>query len=314
MDSTDELISQLYRSTKRVDISNYKRWALSELQSYLNVDAAIWSTGHLSTRTFHTHTTLNLPTNFPDLLIENIKINPITNRLFAHAGKAVDMADVIDDESFFDSEIYRKVFEIHKINRILSSIHIDSRSGIYTLLSVYRFNRDKLFSEQEKQIHQRILYHLIEASSHACIMSLEGKTDKPGHEAYHAICDRYGIYHEVEPEFLDIFDTSKSEHQYRSLPFKLPIMGLSKTVNNHVFTAEQLGDLYRIQARKLSKLDTLTKRELEVVTGISKGLSFKLIAKQLSLSPSTVSNHLYRIYNKLEINNRAELARLFDDN
>jgi DNA-binding NarL/FixJ family response regulator len=49
-------------------------------------------------------------------------------------------------------------------------------------------------------------------------------------------------------------------------------------------------------------------REQQVVEGVTQGLSFKQIAKKLELSPSTVSNHLYRIYQKLNINNRSQLA------
>jgi DNA-binding CsgD family transcriptional regulator len=309
--STDEFISLLYRATKRVSIEHYRQWALNELKEFLEIDAAVWSTGHLSTRTFHTHTCLNLPTEFPDQLIENIAINPISAKLFSNAGKAVDMKEVIEDNAFYRSDIYHTVFEPNKIQRILSSIHIDSRSGIYTLLSVYRFNRSKPFTEKEKGQHQRILFHLIEAASHACMLSLKDELMRD--EYFYAICDQHGIYHEAESEFLDIIETTLSPGERQLFPLELPLQDGHQVSGNYLFSSENLGELFRLRVRLKNKLDSLTAREMEVVEGVTKGLSFKIIAKQLKLSPSTVSNHLYRIYHKLNINSRAELAELITE-
>lgn len=305
MHMLEPLISRLYRSTKDIDIEHYRFWALSEIQTLISFDAAIWSTGHLSTRSFHTHTTIGLPRHFPDLLLENLAINPLRKALFNKVGIAVDMSEVIDDESFYASDIYQRVFKPHQIHRILSSIHICRRTGIYTLLSLYRFDPEERFREQEKQQHQRLLYHLVEAASHACFMSL--KSDQDEH-ACHAICDRQGVYHEVEPQFMDLMENSVAGMDLTRFPFELNKD--EQRVADLVVRCQQLGDLYRVSIRECSPLDRLTNREQEVVEGVTQGLSFKQIARKLELSPSTVSNHLYRIYQKLNINNRSELADL----
>ena len=298
-----ELISRLYRSTQHIDISHFREWALSELQSYVSFDAAIWSTGHLSTRTFHTHTTLGLPKHFPNLLIENIEINPITKKLFNRAGHAVDMADVISDEDFYCSQIYKHVFEPNNIQRILSSIHICKKTGIYTLLSIYRFDKTCRFNAKEKIDHQTILYHLVEAASHACLLSM--KTDSEPH-TFHAICDSKGIYHEAESEFIERIEHLQQGKNLNTYPFDTEQNEL--LVDDVLIHSEKLGDLYRLSLRECSPIDRLTAREQQVVEGVTQGLSFKQIAKRLELSPSTISNHLYRIYQKLNINNRSELA------
>tara|TARA_R110002167_G_scaffold163058_5_gene359777 strand:+ start:720 stop:1649 length:930 start_codon:yes stop_codon:yes gene_type:complete len=305
MQSVQELVSRLYRYTQQIDIGHYREWALCELQSYVSFDAAIWSTGHLSTRSFHTHTTLGLPKNFPDLLIDNIEINPITKRLFNKLGKAVDMADVISDDEFYQSDIFKLVFEPHNIQRILSSIHICKRTGIYTLLSLYRSDKSKSFNEEEKQRHSALLFHLVEAASHACLLSLK-KHDEPN--TYHAICDAKGTYHEAEAQFIDLIELCQSVKNLTSYPFD--VRKAEMIVGNNIIQSEQLGDLFRLSIREQSPIDKLTLREQQVVEGVTQGLSFKQIAKKLDLSPSTVSNHLYRIYQKLNINNRSELADL----
>ncbi len=51
-------------------------------------------------------------------------------------------------------------------------------------------------------------------------------------------------------------------------------------------------------------LDPLTKRELEVLTQLTKGLKNKEIGDKLCISLSTVKTHIYRIMSKLNVNSR----------
>ena len=52
----------------------------------------------------------------------------------------------------------------------------------------------------------------------------------------------------------------------------------------------------------------LTPRELEIVSAIVGGLSNKDMARQFAISEQTVKHHLTRIYGKLGVSNRLELA------
>ena len=54
----------------------------------------------------------------------------------------------------------------------------------------------------------------------------------------------------------------------------------------------------------------LSTQELQVAQLAAKGLSNKDIGEQLFLSPRTVASHLYRIFPKLGIRSRSQLARL----
>jgi two-component system invasion response regulator UvrY len=57
-----------------------------------------------------------------------------------------------------------------------------------------------------------------------------------------------------------------------------------------------------------SLLDRLTEREFDVFLRLSRGESVQRIAKDLNLSTSTVGTHLYRVKQKLEAGNQAELT------
>ena len=58
----------------------------------------------------------------------------------------------------------------------------------------------------------------------------------------------------------------------------------------------------------VSELDTLTRRELEVMLQVSKAHTLKEIGEALSLSPKTVSTYRTRVCRKLGVNTDVELT------
>ena len=55
----------------------------------------------------------------------------------------------------------------------------------------------------------------------------------------------------------------------------------------------------------------LTAQELQIAELVARGLTYREIGNELYLSHRTVGSHLYRIYPKLAITSRAQLAGLF---
>ena len=61
-------------------------------------------------------------------------------------------------------------------------------------------------------------------------------------------------------------------------------------------------------ANPADQLNSLTGRELEILTLIAKGLSNKLIARELDISDGTVKVHVKHLLKKLGLRSRVEAA------
>ena len=78
--------------------------------------------------------------------------------------------------------------------------------------------------------------------------------------------------------------------------------------------SEQMGALVQaiaasrsVRAVDARGMNLLSKRESEIVYGVAQGLTNREIADQLGLSPHTVKNCLFRVFDKLGVSNRVEL-------
>ena len=70
--------------------------------------------------------------------------------------------------------------------------------------------------------------------------------------------------------------------------------------------ARKLVTLFRDSQKKTEPVQELSNRENETLQLLAKGLLYKEIANQLSISVSTVRQHIHKIYEKLHVQNRTE--------
>ena len=70
--------------------------------------------------------------------------------------------------------------------------------------------------------------------------------------------------------------------------------------------ARKLVTLFRNEQKEAPNVEILSSRENEILQLLTKGLLYKEIADQLSISISTVRQHIHHIYEKLHVQNRTE--------
>lgn len=306
----DHTISNIYRRTTG-QIDFYRRHVLTEIARVIDFDGALWGTGHLESNDFHSVEVLGVDENYPAALAETRNTNPIYDVFKANPGKAINMQNVLDDASFYSSQLYRNLFAHYGVERVMGVILSDETTGIFTLISLYRFERDHVFTEQDGRRLERLAFHMVRGASQAYFIHLIHQQSK-SHAL--AICDKHGVFYEAQPEFIRLLNTYMNEQVDRRLPFSLE-QSEEETVTvvaegKLCFRYERLGDLFCISLWEQSPIDLLSDREKEVMHAIVHGLSFKEAAKKLNVAPSTVSNHLYKIYRKLNVSSRTELAKL----
>jgi DNA-binding CsgD family transcriptional regulator len=310
IDAADRYISRLYRSALAVAPTEYRGWALARLAQVIPHDGALWGSGSVERFRFHSVTTVGLPADFPAKLEATHEINPLLNSILSHLDEPVDMESVLTDEAYHRSSLYQQVFRPQGIERILSTGHLDPRSGLYSLVTLYRKSPQAHFTAQEKELQRRITFHLFNATSHAFFVQRLASEERPL-TGGSAVVDLLGIFHEAQPRLLDLLDKHYPDRpKPQALPFATPRPGTTSLVGKLAVKCEPLGDLLLLQVWEAGPLDRLTSREREIVQAVAQGLSFKQAARKIGVAPSTVANHLYRVYRKLGVTSRTELASL----
>lgn len=82
-------------------------------------------------------------------------------------------------------------------------------------------------------------------------------------------------------------------------------------INNLIFDVHLHQDICVLKVRPESIQNLLTRREQQIASHLALGLSYKEVARELSLSPSTITNYANRIYKKLNIHSKSQLAHLY---
>lgn len=81
---------------------------------------------------------------------------------------------------------------------------------------------------------------------------------------------------------------------------------ISPGVARHILRQVQQAAYGSEQSLAFSKARLFSPRELEVLEGLAKGLTYKEVATIQNLSPNTVSEYVKAIYKKLNVNSRSE--------
>ncbi len=310
-EQVDHCIARLYRSVVSVPPEKFRRWALDSLKTVIPFDSALWGSGKWEERRFHAMTLSNLPDHFVQVLEASADQNPLIERLIhSEPDTPTTMESVFPDAKFYKSDLYRNTFGPHGVERLLSTLHVDRRSGLYSLVSLYRNDRNAAFTAEEKAVQRRLTYHLFNALSHSFFIHLvRTHRDRPSGAAT-AIVDLRGAYHEAQPRFLDAMEKYWPGHTANQLPFAVPESGEMRLMDGLCVKSEPMGEMTMVHCWPMGPLDRLTNREREIVVAVAHGLSFKQAARKIGVAPSTVANHLYRIYRKLGVNSRTALADL----
>lgn len=99
-------------------------------------------------------------------------------------------------------------------------------------------------------------------------------------------------------------------------PFEVLLKAIRKVANGEVFFSERIWSRLvitpkgvRLAGGAVSRLSTLSVRELEILRYLAQGMTKKEVGATVSISEKTVEVHTGSIMKKLDIHDRVELAR-----
>ncbi|WP_166877483.1 helix-turn-helix transcriptional regulator [Massilia mucilaginosa] len=186
------------------------------------------------------------------------------------------------------------------------------RTGYWDSLSLYRAMEEDRFSAREEFLIEAFTPHLRQAIllNQACGGDHMAKGDAI------AIITAAGDIQFSTPRFVELIQLDFPGWHGHRLP-SLIMDGLRR-VGVVSFAGKKVRVLVRCHASLLfvyavsdSPVLSLTHRELAVARLFSRGYSHKEVAQHLHIAPATVRNFLQKIYVKLNVRDKAELATFF---
>ncbi len=219
-------------------------------------------------------------------------------------------------QHWHQSAIYQNICAPFGIEHVLSTVFQRHWTPFSHTISFFRGTGSPPFSEQERLLAQHIGTHLIEAwRINRRLLIQENVFKELGGAECAALVDHNGEILYFDEGFANILRGNRMSTQSLCLP-KTWVDCLHKgrstlhTADAYRVEARPFADLNLLLVRKSDTLDQLTRRELAVVKLFAEGKTYKEIARDLCISPSTVRNHIHGAYNRLGINNKVQLIKL----
>ncbi len=189
-------------------------------------------------------------------------------------------------------------------------------SVLHTVVSVYRARRRDEFTTTERRLKEALFPHWIEAASLNLLLYLQSKEiEHQGQGA--AVCDRFGFILHADSNFQSLLTAEWKEWDGAQLPWPIRRIVTPRRDGRRIWSgrrltchARPLGDAFLVTAARRDALDLLTPRQRQIAELLIQGHTYKAIARQLGLSPSTVTNYANTIYSQLKVRSKTELAAL----
>jgi DNA-binding CsgD family transcriptional regulator len=319
----NHILLNLYDGCLEQPLEMFQDWAFELIKPLIPFDSAYWGGGrwvegilpenhyvHLHNQCAERMTAMFNEARGASQALE------MNARLCAHAGRTlIERMDLSPPDSLF--HIF---FQHFGVRQMLCQYRYDHLPGIFQIISLYRHDLERPFTEQERQWHQALVPHLQETYRRNRLHHMGRNVGECRPGLPRAISDSKGTLHLAERRFVTLLQREWPGWNGPDLP--APLLELLAACGgearylgaNITASAYPFHDLLLLQARPRHALDSLTRRELEIAGHYAAGRSYKEIAREVGLAQATVRNYLSNVYSKLAINDKAQLASLLNAN
>ncbi|MDR5172880.1 helix-turn-helix transcriptional regulator [Methylobacillus flagellatus] len=315
VEAFSNVLLKLHDIAEYAPIDRYQELALDAVQEILPFDTAWWgimSPNEVSFRLHGSHLH-NLPDSFvpmweelkyDDALAKAVEVKPAQTVYF-------------DQPAFDEAPGLATLMGEHAVTQAFCTSHYLPSENAFVFLSLYREDGSPRFNVREGVINKHLMPHLCAFwESNRMRYSEKYKGKLQDESIYLAIVDRQYQIFDADNTFFDVLRQEWPKLNSLTLPKEMVAQMHRATPSAEIKFGriiahyEFIGDFCILAIRERQQIDLLTKRELMVAKAFSTGASYKDIARSANLSPTTVRYYLRVIYDKLNVNNKAEMATL----
>jgi DNA-binding CsgD family transcriptional regulator len=300
----------LYRLAREAEAGQFRRAVFPLLEPLIGFDSGWWGVAvSKSDTTFVAQAVLhNLPPAFVDDYAAVAHIDRLVPSMVAHDGTTLVCAGT-DPDDLPESIAFDEKYGLHSM---LVTARLDADSGMYLFMSVFRRAGRPEFGERERALKELVMPHVAEAWSQNMRWALVAASQVQ--QAATAVVDERGAIVDASAQFVERLHLEFPQWRGLTLPEAL-WRGLLRDPDarfrgKHVDVRQQRASNERMRLLHCTvhQAAALTPREEAVGAAFASGRSYKEIAGELALSPTTVRSYLQKCYAKLGVSNKVQLG------
>lgn len=300
-----EFLLQLHASSRELEPLDFQRQTLRQLRWIIDFDFAIWGAGDGSERQMHTATIVDQDPRLFDTWEPVKHEDPFANLVIGNTDHTWALADL--PASALQTRAYNEHWRRYDAVQMLSTMEVEEQTGLHVFVTLCRDNERVLFSDRERRYKRMLTRHLFLAARHNDQFTLQ----RDGESGGVAIVDWRGTVHSASSQFAELVVQEWGAKGRIKLPVPAENIMNGACSGRHVqLSFMPLGDRYIARAEPSSPLDKLTSRERDIARHYARGMSNKVVARTLGISPHTVRKYLQSIYQKLGIRDKTSLTML----
>jgi DNA-binding CsgD family transcriptional regulator len=311
--SLNETIRDIHALGRTAPATTFKARALELVEGAIPFDTAMWGTGPAAAKTLHDVYLHRQPARIVDAYTAGFRsVDLLRNAAYANPGTTIDLFDLIEPQAWRQTRIYRDFARLFGIECALCTAQVDGPSGLISFVSLWRRNARRTFTDRDRQRKQLMMPHLLEAFTAHRTWHLREKLASWDRGRAMAVFDEQGVVHQSLGGFVALMNREWPRWSGKQLPRMLiqHLTGEAEFKGRRTMIRSSPFDSLRLlEVRARREVDKLTGREREVALLYARGEPYTTIAQTLQLSGATVRNQIARIYRKLDVGNKAELAR-----
>jgi DNA-binding NarL/FixJ family response regulator len=308
LDQVGAVLMEIHELPEKVPFDQFQDAALRAVQGVLSFDAAWW--GLITGLDIHSATRFGLPEGYKRHWDNVRERDPI-----ASAALGAPFATVrFNQQDLAPYPEISRFLGIYGIRHVLCTTTRQRDLGLYAFLSLYR--KEDPFNEEERMVKQVMVPHLLHALGQSWRRSLEQNLQSLHGQVNiraAAICDRRGLVLSSDLALSDVLRREWPSWQGPRLPKTLEdaLSQNDRFVGTHIqVKIDAVSQLFLLRLSERDPFDDLTKREADVARLFAAGRTYKEVARELNLAPSTARHYLRNVYSKLNVSDKATLAML----